>query len=151
MSMPLPAAPAQAAQAAPAAPAAPRRRRRRGFTLAEVLVAFVILGGATLGLASFMLRYAQLSNEQSDRTLAFDLLTQRIEAIKGAPIYRTIDSTFHNQTEVWPSGNMYNGFTRRTWVVRTNTTQRDFMLLTVQVSGRRLKQPIKLTTVIARY
>lgn len=126
-------------------------RGRRGFTLAEVMVAFMILGGALLGLASFMMRFAQLANDQSGRSLAFDLATTRIETIKGATIYRTIDSTYHNTSETWAAGSAYQGLTRRTWVRRTNTAQRDFMTVTVEVEGLRLKQPLRLTTVIARF
>lgn len=126
-------------------------RRRRGFTIAEVLVAFIIMGGAVFGLSVFMMRYAIITNDQSDRTLAFDLVTARLEAIKGASLYRRIDSTFHNTTETWPAGDMYRGFTRRTWARRTSTSQRDFQTVTVEVSGRRLRQPIRITTVIARF
>jgi len=46
---------------------------------------------------------------------------------------------------------MYNGFTRQTWARRTLTGQQDFQTVTVQVSGRRLRQPIRITTVIARF
>jgi len=126
-------------------------RRRRGFTIAEVLVAFIIMGGAVFGLSVFMMRYAVITNDQSDRTLAYDLATARLEAVKGASLYRKIDSVFNNTSETWPTGDMYNGFTRRTWARRTLTGQQDFQTVTVQVSGRRLRQPIRITTVIARF
>lgn len=129
----------------------PGARRRHGFTLAEVLVAFVILGGASLGLAAFMMRFSKLANDQSSRSLAYDLVTTRLETIKAATVYRTIDSTYDSTTETWPASSVYAGLTRRTWVLRSNTAQRDFMTVTVQVEGAKLKQPLRLTTVIARF
>jgi hypothetical protein len=98
-----------------------------------------------------MMRYAVITNDQSDRTLAYDLATARLEAVKGASLYRRIDSVFNNTSETWPTGDMYSGFTRLTWARRTLTGQQDFQTVTVQVSGRRLRQPIRITTVIARF
>jgi Tfp pilus assembly protein PilV len=126
-----------------------RRRRRRGFTLIEVFMAFTILAGALLGMAGFMLNYSRGVNDQSDRTLAYDLATSRLEQLRGASKYRNLDSLYNNVNETWPSTDQYSGFKRVTAVRRTQSTTLDYMTVTVKVTGRRLAQPVAITSIIA--
>lgn len=126
--------------------------RRTGFTLVEIVLALTILSGSLLGLARFMQTFTRQADESSVRTMANDLARQRIEAVKAFRPYASLVTTYHNTSETWAVGNLYRGFTRQTWAVRTGpTATHDYVTVTVQVSGRRMSTPVRQTTIIARF
>ena len=127
---------------------AERRRARRGFTLVEVIVAMGLLGGVLFGLSAFSMKLAQASTVARIRATAGQLISDRIEQVKGAPRYTAIESLF-TTTETNASG--FTGFTRQTLVTRVGgqpTDTIDYKLITVEVRHARLKKPMRKTTAI---
>jgi prepilin-type N-terminal cleavage/methylation domain-containing protein len=128
------------------------RRLRAGFTLIEVILALSILGGSLLGMAVFVRNFTKATTDTTVRTLANDLVNARIEAVKAWRVYSTLVATYHNTSETWAATNIYTGFTRRTYAVRTgpNATA-DYITVTVTVTGRGLSTTAKTTTIIAAF
>jgi prepilin-type N-terminal cleavage/methylation domain-containing protein len=128
------------------------RRRRVGFTLIEVMLALSILAGSLLGMAMFVRNFTKATTDTTVRTLANDLVNSRIEAAKSWRVYATLVATYNNTTETWASTNMYTGFTRKTYAVRTGpSTTADYVTVTVTVTGRGLTSTAKTTTIIAAF
>ena len=67
-------------------------RAKRGMTLIEVIVAMGLLGGVLFGMSAFSLRLAQASAVARIRATAGQLISDRLESVKGAPRYTAIDS-----------------------------------------------------------
>lgn len=129
-----------------------RRAARRGFTLIETIVAISILTGALLGMAVFVKNFTRSTTNSSNRVLANDLVNARIEEIKGWRVYSTLVTTFNATTTTYGTGSIYRGFTRRTFVTRTNTANvHDYVTVTVRVTGRSLPATVSSTTIIARF
>jgi prepilin-type N-terminal cleavage/methylation domain-containing protein len=127
-------------------------RARRGMTLIEVMIAIVILSGAMIGLAKFGGNFEHVTATSADMSLASDLATQQIEQIKAYRVYSSIVSTYNNVTNTYASDPVYKGFTRRTVAARCSgcpSASRDYVTVTVTVSGRSLVSPIAKTTIIA--
>lgn len=131
-------------------PPRPRRdaRARRGFTLLEVLVALVILATVLVTLAGFMTKFVRNSTLDGQRARAADLVTTRLEAIKGVTKYDAIDGW--QKTESAIPG--YTGFTRVTTVKRVQNTKEDYKIVTVRATSRMLgADTVRKSTVVARY
>ena len=125
-----------------------RRRNRRGFTIIEVIVAITLLGGVLFGMSAFSLRLAQASTVARIRATAGQLISDRLESVKGAPRYTAIDSMFV-ATETNASG--FIGYTRQTWVTRVGgqpTDTIDYKLITVEVRHAKLTKAMRKTTAI---
>jgi prepilin-type N-terminal cleavage/methylation domain-containing protein len=128
------------------------RRRRAGFTLIEIIIALSILAGSLLSMAMFVRNFSRSTTDTTVRTLANDLVNARIEQVKGWRVYSTIVATFDATSETWPSTNIYTGFTRKTYAVRTITANAaDYVTVTVAVAGRGLSTTAKTTTIIAAF
>lgn len=129
-----------------------RARVRRGMTLIEVMIAIVILSGAMIGLAKFGGNFEHITATSADMSLASDLATQQIEQVKAYRVYSTLVATYNNVTNTYASDPVYKGFTRVTKAVRCSgcpSASRDYITVTVTVSGRSLVSPIAKTTIIA--
>jgi prepilin-type N-terminal cleavage/methylation domain-containing protein len=128
-----------------------RSRGRKGMTLVEVIVAIGLLGGVLFGMSAFSLKLAQASAVSRIRATASQLISDRLEQVKGAPRYSVIDSMYV-ATESNASG--FTGYTRQTWVRRvggTATDSVDYKLVTVEVRHIKLKEPLRKTTAIAPF
>ena len=124
---------------------------RKGMTLVEVIVAIGLLGGVLFGMSAFSLKLAQASAVSRIKATASQLISDRIEQVKGAPRYSVIDSAYP-ATESNASG--FTGFTRQTWVRRVGgqpTDSIDYKLVTVEVRHANLKVPLRKTTAIAPF
>lgn len=124
------------------------RSRRGGFTLIEVVVAIGLLGGVLFGMSAFSLKLAQASTVARIRATAGQLISDRIEQIKGAPRYTVIDTMFV-ATEEHAGG--FVGFTRQTMVTRVGgapTDTIDYKVITVEVRHAKLIKPMRKTTAI---
>lgn len=111
------------------------------MTIIEVLFAIVILSGVMLSLTRFGQGFARASRQAAHLTVASDLAAARLEVIRSHSVYGTLVSTFHNTTEssavagANPSLEGYDGYTRSTQAVRTQTDSTDFVTVTVTVTA----------------
>ncbi len=140
--------------ARPAVSGAGTARTRRGMTLIEVIVAVVILSGAMLGLANFVRQFQHTTSDTSSQTLASDLATTRLEAIKGDRVYATLVSNYNGVVETFTSDPVYYGFTRTTTATRCAacpTSTNDYVTVTVAITGNSLPATMKKTTIIAAF
>jgi prepilin-type N-terminal cleavage/methylation domain-containing protein len=127
--------------------------RRRGFTLVEVVVSLVILSAVFLGLALFVSRMAHASTYSRLEDTAEDLVADRLETVKSATNYASIDSLF-TSTEATIPGADNAGFSRQTIVEHIGgqaTDSVDYKLVTVIVSNPALPAPVRKTTAIASF
>jgi prepilin-type N-terminal cleavage/methylation domain-containing protein len=130
-------------------------RARRGFTLMEVMVATVILGGALLALASFAAKFARANATASISLTANDLAVERIEAgVKMKSTYLGIDSLRATES-TFPGAPHYQGYTRRTDVTRiggrAGIDPMDYKVVTVTITHARLTKPVARTVVVAAF
>ena len=133
-----------------------RRTLRPGMTIIEVLFAIVIMSGVMLSLSRFGQSFARAQRNSAYLTVASDLATARLEAIRAHATYGTIVSTFNGDTEnsadntANPSMTGYEGYTRTTAAVLTSTDSTHFVTVTVTVSSANLTSPVTKTVIIAR-
>lgn len=131
--------------------ARPGRARLRGFTLIEVMIAMVITAVVTLGMAAFMAQFVHSVSTANVRGIANELVSDRLEQVKSATRYATIDSIYAGTESAIPG---FAGFERRTLVTRVGGLPPDlydYRIVTVLVSGRNLARPVKKTTVISAF
>ncbi len=132
-----------------------RRRRwraRNGFTLIETIIALLILGGALLGLALFVSRMAHAGTDSNFLGTANELAVDRIETIKSALHYSSLDSFAGTETNIPGAGN--TGFVRRTLIRHVGgdpTDSVDYRVVTVIVTNPAMPDTIRKTTVIAAF
>jgi hypothetical protein len=118
------------------------------MTLVEVIVALGLLGGVLFSMSAFSMRLAQASAVARIRATAGQLISDRLEQVKGAPRYTAVESLYVS-TETDASG--FKGYTRQTWVSRIGgmpTDTIDYKLVTVEVRNAKLKKPMRKTTAI---
>lgn len=118
------------------------------MSLVEVIVAIGLLGGVLFGMSAFSMKLAQASTVARIRATASQLISDRLEQVKGAPRYSAID-TIYPGTESDAAG--FKGYTRQTWVVRVGgqpTDTIDYKLVTVEVRHAKLLKPLRKTTAI---
>ncbi len=127
------------------------RPPRAGFTLVEVMVAMMITAVVTVGMGVFMAQFARTVGTANVRATANELVADRLEEVKGATRYSTIDSVYAGTETAIPG---YAGFERRTLVTRVGglpSDLYDYRVVTVIVSGRNLARPVKKTTMISAF
>ena len=127
------------------------------MTIIEVLFAVVILSGVMLALSRFGQGFARANRNSAYLTIASDLATARLEAVRAHGTYSTIVSTFNNTTETSatvganPSMTGYAGYTRTTKATATVNDSLDYVTVTVTVTSANLSSPMTKTTVIGAY
>ena len=67
-------------------------RARSGITLVEVVVSMSLLSGVLLALAGFAYRLAVSTSNSRVAAIASQLVADRLETVKGAQRYASIDS-----------------------------------------------------------
>ena len=99
--------------------------KRGGFTLIELMVALLILGGVLLSTAEYFRRFSRTNAVTLLANTALDLSTQRLEDIKVDRNYLTLGTYIATETNLacLPSGT--GCFTRVTQAVRTNNATND--------------------------
>lgn len=131
-----------------------RRSSRSGMTIIEVLFAVVIMSGVMLALSRFGIQFSQASRDSAYLTMASDLATSRLEAIRAHGTYSTIVSTFNGDSEnsadagANPSMVGYDDYTRTTAASATLTDSTDYVTVTVTVTSPHLTLPVSKTVVI---
>jgi hypothetical protein len=126
-------------------------RRRLGMTLVEVMIALVMLTSVLLGMGAFMAKYGRAVGQGSAKASARELVAERLEYVKGATRYSTIEATYGGLESSIPG---YPGFTRRTLVLRVGgkpTDKFDHKVITVVVNGPGLDKPVKKTSVVSAF
>jgi prepilin-type N-terminal cleavage/methylation domain-containing protein len=122
---------------------------RSGMTLIEVIVAMTLLAGALLAMGAFIARYAKTAGTMALRSEANELVADRIESVKGALKYATIEAVYSGNEALIPN---HPGFTRQTLVTHTGglpPSLYDYKTVTVIVNGQALSKPSKKSTVIS--
>jgi prepilin-type N-terminal cleavage/methylation domain-containing protein len=124
------------------------RAARRGMTLIEVLIALVILATVLVGLAEYLGRFARNVNVTAVQATAGDLVTSRLEALKGITSYDRVDAFALTETAI--AG--FDRYTRITTVSRVSSAQEDYKLVTVRVTHPILgADTVRKTTVVPRF
>lgn len=127
------------------------RSRRKGMTMVEVVMAMTILTVCLLSMVVFVSRFAKATRLMNTRTTASELVADRIEDVKGAVRYSSIDSIYAI-TETGIAG--APGFTRRTLVTHVGGGAPDiddYKIVTVIVTSPQLTSASKKTTIIAAF
>ncbi len=126
------------------------------MTIIEVLFAIVILSGVMLSLARFGQSFTRAARNAANLAIASDLAMARLEVIRGHTEYGTLVSTYTGASETSggtanPAMTGYDGYTRTTTAVRTQTDTTDFVTITVTVNASVLTSPVAKTLVIAAF
>ena len=132
---------------------------RRGFSLAEIMVALVILSVIVMGLAMTTISFLHETTLDTTRVRATTVADTRIAEIKGWPDYSAL-STFNEVKLNYPDP----GWTRTTVVNRDTTPatacgaptfppcpNNDITRVTVTVTGPSLTAPVARSTAIASF
>ncbi|HET7632585.1 MAG TPA: prepilin-type N-terminal cleavage/methylation domain-containing protein [Gemmatimonadaceae bacterium] len=128
-----------------------RRRARNAFTLVEVIVALLVLGMALLGLALFVSNMAHAGTDARTLGTANELATDRIETIKSALSYASLDTRYAG-TEASVPG--YPGYVRKTIIRHVGggvSDSVDYRIVTVLVSNPAMPDTVRKTTIIAAF
>ena len=122
---------------------------RKGMTLIEVIIAIMLLTGALLTMGAFVARFATVSGNTAIRGEANELVADRLEQVKGALKYASIEANYAMSESAIPN---HPGFARQTIVTHTGGTPPavyDYKTVTVIVTNPALKMPAKKTTIIS--
>jgi prepilin-type N-terminal cleavage/methylation domain-containing protein len=128
-----------------------RMRARGGMTLMEVMVATVILTSVLLALGVFAAKHAREVGTSTVRANARELVSDRLEYVKGATRNDNIETVYGGTETSIPS---YPNFTRQTLVVRQGGGPADLYdhkVVTVIVNAPALSKPAKKTTIISAF
>lgn len=122
--------------------------RRRGFTLVEILIAVVIMGGVCLGLAKFMSPFVRNVNEATVRSVATEVALEQVGLVKADPSYTTLLTVWTGNRTGFPG---YPAMTRRTSLRRVTGSSpiRDYTIITVQVSDPALPAGVSVNATVA--
>lgn len=135
-------------RAAAGAPAA----ARAGMTLVEVLVAVTILGAALIAMATYVGEFAHTVTDTDARARAAELAAERLETVKGAPAYASMDSLYSEPQKVSIPGE--SRYQRQTLIRRVgggDADLDDYRVVTVVISSTMLKQPVRRTTIVSDF
>lgn len=124
---------------------------RKGMSLVEVLVALAIFAGSLLSMGAFAGRLAHAVAEGSARTTAVELATDRIETVKSATKYATLEALYA-ATESSVSG--FPTFGRQTLINRIGggaSDLVDYKVVTVVITSSALKVPVRKTSIISEF
>jgi prepilin-type N-terminal cleavage/methylation domain-containing protein len=117
-----------------------------GFTLVEVLIALVILGGIVLMMGPAGARFPSAIAGSQVRIQAAAAADAHIALVRVYPLYDSLTPRFNRVENNVP----FQGWRRTTSVVRTgNGTTADITRVTVTVTGPGLADPIRRTATVA--
>ena len=132
--------------------AAPPGADRAGMTLVEVLVAVTILGAALLSMATFVGEFAHTVTDTDARARAAELAAERLETVKGALSYASMDSLYSEPQKVSiPGESRYKRQTLVRHVGGGDADLDDYRVVTVIISSTALKQPVRRTTIVSDF
>ncbi|MEO8563679.1 MAG: prepilin-type N-terminal cleavage/methylation domain-containing protein [bacterium] len=126
------------------------RRARRGMTLAEVMVAMMLLTTVMLALGAFTARFAMANSQARLMVSANEIAGTKLDAIHTQPTYPAID-LLADSVKVTRD---YTDFTVVTKVLRVGGTpadSTDYRVMTVTVTHPALKKAVMKTTALAAF
>jgi prepilin-type N-terminal cleavage/methylation domain-containing protein len=126
------------------------RRVRRGMTLAEVMVAMMLLTTVMLALGAFTARFAMANGQARLMVTANEIAGTKLDAIHTQPTYAAID-LLADSVKITRD---YTDFTIVTKVKRVGGTpadSTDYKLMTVIVTHPALKKSVMKTTALADF
>jgi prepilin-type N-terminal cleavage/methylation domain-containing protein len=119
---------------------------REGFTLVEVMIAVIILGGIVLAMGASASKYLSVATRNRQRVQASAAAEAQIALVRVSPVYDSITVRFDSTKSNSPAP----GYTRVTSVVRTGAgTTSDLTKVTVTITGPLLATPVKRSITIA--
>lgn len=119
---------------------------REGFTLVEVMIAVIILGGIVLAMGASASKYLSVATRNRQRVQASAAAEAQIALVRVSPVYDSITVKFDSTKSNTPAP----GYTRVTSVVRTGAgTTSDLTKVTVTITGPLLATPVKRSISIA--
>jgi len=123
---------------------------RPGMTLVEVMVSLVLLAGVALSMAAFVAGFARTSRGSDARLTASDLATERLDEVRRAPVYDSIEAMYSGTENTIVNR---PGFARVTAVARVGgpADSLDYKVVTVTVTGAGLTSPVKTSTGISAF
>lgn len=123
-----------------------RARAGAGFTLVEVLIALVILGGIVLLMGPAGARFPSVIAGSQTKIQAAAAADAHIALVRVYPLYDSLTPRFNRAETNVP----FQGWTRTTSVVRIGAgTTADITRVTVTVTGPGLAVPIRRTATVA--
>ncbi|HEV7992279.1 MAG TPA: prepilin-type N-terminal cleavage/methylation domain-containing protein [Gemmatimonadaceae bacterium] len=126
------------------------RRARRGMTLAEVMVAMMLLTTVMFALGAFTARFAMANSQARLVVSANEIAGTKLDAIHTQPTYAAIDALADSVTVKRD----YTDFTIVTKVKRIGgapTDSTDYKLMTVTVTHPAMKKSVMKTTAMAAF
>jgi prepilin-type N-terminal cleavage/methylation domain-containing protein len=127
------------------------REARSGMTLIECMVALVILAGSLMALGNFMGKYAHTTSMASQEQLALDLATTQVDAIKHAPIYANIPTSYAGVVTIPEGSANFKQTTSINHVGGGPTDTLDVMYVTVVVQTADSGATVTKTAVIPAF
>ena len=131
---------------------------RRGFTLIEVAIALTLLLVVMVGFVSTTGKTTHTAALSDRQEAAISLVNDRIDVIRSDPNYGGLDSTYSKTETTFPT---LPGFQRVTGInqcrIRGNgqgkctglSTDDDYVIVTVTVSGPGLPAPVARSVAVA--
>jgi prepilin-type N-terminal cleavage/methylation domain-containing protein len=124
---------------------------RRGFTVIEVIVAVVLLGGVALTIGAATARLLASTTRDAQALTALDLVNDRLANVLANPTYTDLQSRFEESDTPVP---LFPGMVRTTVVQRQvqnhgGGRQSDMTMITVSVTGPGLTAAVVRSTTVA--
>jgi Tfp pilus assembly protein PilV len=120
------------------------------MTLAEVIVAMLILTGVLFALGGFTAKYAQASGQVRLVIDANELASRRLDAVRTQPTYLAVANLQGTRT----IKSDFGVFAESTKVVRIGgaaTDSVDYMLVTVLMTHPSMRKVVSKTTAVAAF
>ncbi len=123
---------------------------RDGFTIAEVLLALLLLSFMVMGFQAATGEIIHYAAQSDRKAVAVQLVQSRVDMIRLDTRYTALGATYAETNTTFAD---YPGLTRTTVLVRTLVTQMtgvlDYTTITVTVNGAGLRDPVSRTLVVA--
>lgn len=123
---------------------------RDGFTIAEVLLALLLLSFMVMGFQAATGEIIHYAAQSDRKAVAVQLVQSRVDMIRLDPRYTTLKATYEEAGTTFAD---YPGLTRTTVVHRTLVNQMtgvlDYTVITVTVNGAGLRDPVSRTLTVA--
>ena len=128
-----------------------RRRptRTAGFTLVETMVAVLVLTIALLGLGRFVSDFIQGTTQSTIETVAVNVAREQIEAVRGDPVYATLETRYAGVTGGVPGYAAMRRTTTFRHVGPPAAAGQNYKTVTVVVTDPALRRPVTMTLSIA--